>query len=74
VATYTLPGLEQARRQVALLVRVAESTLSTYFSGQHVISDDWSTHTPALSVFNGQLFAAWKGGGQAINVAKINLF
>jgi hypothetical protein len=44
------------------------------FNGQHVISNDSSTNTPTLAVFQGQLFVAWRGGGDAINIAKMDLF
>jgi hypothetical protein len=45
-------------------------------SGAQVISGDWSSNTPVLAVFSGQLFVAWRGGTAPynINVASINLF
>jgi hypothetical protein len=32
-------------------------------TGGLIISDDWSDYTPAIAVFQGQLFVAWRGGG-----------
>jgi hypothetical protein len=41
----------------------------------HLISADSSPNTPALAVFNNQLFVVWRGGADnRINVASTNLF
>jgi hypothetical protein len=43
-------------------------------TGAHVISGDWSAFTPAIAVFGGQIFVAWRGGNGAINIARMDLF
>jgi hypothetical protein len=40
----------------------------------HLVSADSSQNTPALAVFNNQLFVVWRGGDNRINVASTNLF
>jgi len=43
-------------------------------TGATVISADWSPSTPVIAVFQGQLFAAWRGGSNNIVVGRTNLF
>jgi hypothetical protein len=43
-------------------------------TGALVTSSDWTQDTPVLAIFQDQIFLAWRGGGNNINVAKMDLF